>query len=51
MSKSFKAALAVIAFAVSASPATLAFAAPVNSGVYQSCENHDYTPHGIWDCR
>jgi hypothetical protein len=51
MSKSFKAAFAALAFLVSASPATMAFAASPTSGIYQSCENHDYTPHGIWDCR
>jgi hypothetical protein len=51
MNNSVKAVLAALAFLVSASPAAFALTAPVGSGIYQSCENHDYTPHGIWDCR
>ncbi|MFA5957844.1 hypothetical protein [Hyphomicrobium sp.] len=51
MSKSLKATLAAVAFLVSASPATIAFAASSGDGTYQACEAHDYTPHGIWDCR
>ncbi|HML28254.1 MAG TPA: hypothetical protein PKE16_05345 [Hyphomicrobium sp.] len=51
MTKSLKATLAVLAFLVSASPATIAFAASNGSGTYQACENHSYTPHGVWDCQ
>ena len=51
MRKSLLATFAALAVLVSAAPATLAFAAPVGSGTYQACEDHDYTPHGIWDCR
>jgi hypothetical protein len=50
MTKSVKATLAALAFLVSASPATLAFASG-GDGVYQACQDHDYTPHGVWDCR
>ncbi len=21
------------------------------TGIRQACEDHDYTPHGVWDCR
>lgn len=51
MTKTFKATFVALAFLVSAAPATMAFAATSGNGTYQACENHEYTPHGIWDCR
>ncbi|MET0638905.1 MAG: hypothetical protein ABWZ19_02685 [Hyphomicrobium sp.] len=49
MTTSLKAAVAAFALFVSTIPATLAFASP-SDGIYQSCEDHDFTPHGVWDC-
>ncbi|MBS0235599.1 MAG: hypothetical protein JSR99_19190 [Proteobacteria bacterium] len=49
MTSFLKIAIAVVAF--SAVTTSLADASAYDSGVYQSCEDHDYTPHGVWDCR
>jgi hypothetical protein len=42
----------IAAFALSATTASVAYAAyDSGNGVRTACEEHDYTPHGIWDCR
>lgn len=43
--------VAVAAIGLTAAAGSLANAATYDSGVYQACEAHDYTPHGVWDCR
>lgn len=40
----------VSAVAFSASASIVAFAAN-GDGIYQACQNHGYTLHGVWDCR
>lgn len=49
MTSFLKIAIAVVAF--SAVSSSLADATTYQSGTYQACEDHDYTPHGVWDCR
>ncbi len=48
MTKSVKATLAALAFLVSASPATMAFA---SAGDRAACQSSQFTQHGVWDCR
>jgi hypothetical protein len=41
----------VAAVALSAGASSLAEAFPAEGGIEQACQAHDYTPHGVWDCR
>ena len=40
------------AVALSAAASNLADASSYDAdGIRQACQDHDYTPHGVWDCR
>jgi hypothetical protein len=41
----------IAAVGLTAAASSLADASSYTSGVYQACQDHDYTPHGVWDCR
>ena len=42
----------IAAVALSAAASNLADASPYDTdGIRQACLDHDYTPHGVWDCR
>jgi hypothetical protein len=44
--------VAIAAVALSAAASTLADASSYDTnGIRQACEDHNYTPHGVWDCR
>jgi hypothetical protein len=44
--------VAIAAVALSAAASTIADASyDSGTGIRQACEDHDYTPHGVWDCR